>query len=218
LNSRRRAWVFLLFGVLVCAFVFVTLLPSNDHWDRLARRLKAASNLREIGQAIRLYTSSFGDQYPDTFQTLLINEDITRPVFISASRSDTPAQGPTTRQTADELDAGGHDSNFYLGRGLTAPTVTPNTVIAYEMPASGQGGGKQLHALPVILGSDPFMSPPVILGSDPFMSPFMSPEIGEEGAVARLNFTPSRRLTRSITTAIIGTSAGPLSSRPASYR
>ncbi len=64
--------------------------------------------------------------------------------FISPMRSETPAEGATTRQIADQLDAGGHLSYVYLGRGLTAHTVTPNMVVAYEMPASANGGGNVL--------------------------------------------------------------------------
>jgi prepilin-type processing-associated H-X9-DG protein len=144
MTSRRRVWGFIIVAVLVCAFLATFLLPSQNQEPRTAPRVKSASNLRQIGQAILLYSEDFSGQYPDTFQSLLMNEDITSIVFVSPMRSETPAEGTTTRQIADELDAGGHVSYVYLGRGLTAHTVTPNMVVAYEMPASANGGGNVL--------------------------------------------------------------------------
>jgi len=144
MTSRRRIWGFIFVAVLVCAFLAVFLLPSRNQPHPVVPRVKSASNLRQIGQAILLYSNDFAGQYPDTFQTLLMNEDITSSVFVSPSRSETPAEGATTRQLADQLDAGGHLSYVYLGRGLTAHTVTANMVVAYEMPASANGGGNVL--------------------------------------------------------------------------
>ena len=144
MTSRRRIWGFVFVAVLVCAFLALFELPSENQEPRSAPRVKSASNLRQIGQAILLYSQDFAGQYPDTFQSLLMNEDITSGVFVSPSRSETPAEGATTRQIADQLDAGGHVSYVYLGRGLTARTVTPNMVVAYEMPTSENGGGNVL--------------------------------------------------------------------------
>jgi len=106
----------------------------------MSGRVKSASNLRQIGQAILLYGNDHQGKYPDSFQTILLNEDITSEVFVSPSRSETPASGATQQQAADQLTEGGHVSYVYLGRGLSANTVTPDTIVAYEMiPNSGDG-------------------------------------------------------------------------------
>jgi prepilin-type processing-associated H-X9-DG protein len=100
----------------------------------------SASNLRQIGQAILLYCNDHGGVYPDSFQTILLNEDMTGDEFVSPLTSDTPAQGATAQAAADQLAVGGHLSYVYLGRGLNAKTVTPDTIVAYEkLPASSNG-------------------------------------------------------------------------------
>ena len=91
---------------------------------------ESASNFRQIGQAILLYTNDHHGEYPDTFQTFLLNEDVTSPVFVSPSRSETPATGPTWQAAASQMVTPGHVSYIYLGRGLSVNTVTPNTIVA----------------------------------------------------------------------------------------
>jgi prepilin-type processing-associated H-X9-DG protein len=100
----------------------------------------SASNLRCIGQAILLYTNDHRGEYPDSFQTILLNEDVTSAVFVSPARSETPAKGPTTQAIANQMAAGGHLSYIYLGRGLSGNTVKPNTIVAYEMIPHAGGG------------------------------------------------------------------------------
>lgn len=139
MNLDRKSWLLVLFGGLFVLLLATFFLPSRNG-SRSAPRVKSAANLRQIGQAILLYTKDFHGQYPDSFQAILVNEDITSSVFVSPLRSETPADGATTQAIAGQLDAGGHVSYVYLGRGLSTSTVTPNTVVAYELPAnSGEG-------------------------------------------------------------------------------
>jgi prepilin-type processing-associated H-X9-DG protein len=98
----------------------------------LAKRVKSASNLRQIGQAIAQYTQDYNGEYPDSFQTILVDEDITSGVFISPLRSETAAAGPTTQAAAAQLTAGNHSSYVYLGKGFSQSTVASNIVVAYE--------------------------------------------------------------------------------------
>jgi prepilin-type processing-associated H-X9-DG protein len=141
----RFTWAFgLLAFILFLGFVATLFLPSLNQEPRTAPRVKSASNLRQIGQAIFLYTQDSHGQYPDTFQALLLNEDITSAVFVSPTRSETPADGPTTQAIADELAAGGHVSYVYLGRGLSVASVTPTTIVAYEIPNDSNAGANVL--------------------------------------------------------------------------
>jgi prepilin-type processing-associated H-X9-DG protein len=119
--------VVLLGGVLASLYSVTT---SRSLW--LDGRIKSYANLRTIGQGIALYGNDHAGTFPDSFQGILLNEEITSETFVSPLSSDTPAQGPTTRAMADQLTAGGHLSYVYLGKGLTMRTVTPDTILAYE--------------------------------------------------------------------------------------
>src|SRR5580658_2349479 len=98
---QRRWWPLLLFlGLLflVIALSAALLLPSDNPPHPVSNRLKSASNLREIGQAIWLYTQDHNGEYPDSFETILLNEDITPAVFVSPESHDSPADGATTQE------------------------------------------------------------------------------------------------------------------------
>jgi prepilin-type processing-associated H-X9-DG protein len=135
-------WVIIVatFLILLANFLF----PTIGRPAYIANRVKSASNLRQIGQAILQYTQDYGGQYPDSFGTILLKEDVTSGLFISPSRSETPAQGPTTQAAADQLADSSHISYIYLGRALTSSTVKPEDVVAYELPAQPNGGANIL--------------------------------------------------------------------------
>jgi len=111
------------------------LLPSFDRAYETANRVKCASNERQIGQAILLYSNDYQGQYPPDFVTLLKTENITPSVFVCPSSNDTPAK------SAAELLSGGHCSYVYVGQGLTAQTVSPSTVVLYERHDAHGGDG-----------------------------------------------------------------------------
>jgi prepilin-type processing-associated H-X9-DG protein len=125
---------------LVLIFLLISLLlPSINVSRPTANRVKCASNLRQIGQAILLYTNDYQGQYPNTFGDLLMTEDITSMVFVCPSSSDVAAVGATTQAVVANLDTPGHCSYIFLGKGLTAKTVEPDMVIALE-PLTNHGG------------------------------------------------------------------------------
>jgi prepilin-type processing-associated H-X9-DG protein len=131
--KRRPRWLLIIFlSLIVVGLFWTTLIPSLSYPRATAARVRSASNLREIGQAILLYSNDHQGRYPDSFATILLNEDVTSEVFVSPSRNETPAIGPTTQAIANQLSATGHVSYIYLGRGLSTNTVTPNTIVAYE--------------------------------------------------------------------------------------
>jgi prepilin-type processing-associated H-X9-DG protein len=129
----------------LCAVLFVSILSwwivrTAESGALAGNEIQAGLELQTIGQAIRIYAQDYGGQYPDSFRTLLLRENLSSECFASPARSETPAQGATTREVADDLDSGGHVSYVYLGRGLTTKTATLFAVIAYEMPDRGGGG------------------------------------------------------------------------------
>jgi prepilin-type processing-associated H-X9-DG protein len=132
LRRRRRWWVWLIVLIPIVLLVISFLLPSQQGMGRGAPKVKCAANLRQIGQAILLYANDNHGQYPDSFGTLLLNEDITSDAFVCPDSNDTPATGATTQAIVANLTAGGHLSYIYLGNGMNTATVAANAVVAYE--------------------------------------------------------------------------------------
>lgn len=145
-SPRRRRWRWLWFLLLIPAgpMIGTLFLPSLNSPHPTSNRVKCASNLRQIGQAILLYSQDHGGQYPDSLPTILVNEDITSDVFVCPSSDDTPATGPTTQAIAAALLTGGHCSYIYLGKGFNTATVPPNAVVACEPLTNHAGEGSNV--------------------------------------------------------------------------
>ena len=99
-----------------------------------------AENLRQIGQGILLYANDHGGAFPDSFQTILADENVLPICFVCPATSDARASGPTTRAVAQDLVGGGHLSYVYVGRELTNNTSDAKTVVVFE-PFSNHGNG-----------------------------------------------------------------------------
>jgi prepilin-type processing-associated H-X9-DG protein len=121
---------------------------SHGRGRETANRVKCASNLRQIGQAILLYANDHDGQFPDTLQTLFKDEDLdlTPGVFVCPSANDVQATGATREEIARNLDEPNHMSYVYLGRGLTKASPK-DTVVAYDREINhGRQGGNVLYA------------------------------------------------------------------------
>jgi prepilin-type processing-associated H-X9-DG protein len=130
IDSIRRTIVLAVIASVVIVSAFLLLFnPTRSR--AISPRVVSMSNLREIGVAILLYGNDHHGSYPDSFQTILLNEDVSSMVFVSPQRSETPADGSTTQATAANMTTG-NISYVYLGKGLSQGTVTPKTVVAYE--------------------------------------------------------------------------------------
>ena len=92
--------------------------------------IKCSTNLRQIGQAILLYSNDNRGAYPPNLATLLTTQDISAEVFICPDTTDTPAPGSTPQAQAAALN-GHHLSYIYLGAGMNN-TAGAQTVVAYE--------------------------------------------------------------------------------------
>lgn len=115
------------------AMMFSILLPSLNRARETANRVKCASNMRQIGQAILLYSNENRGQYPKDLGTLLITQDIGIDVFICPSGNyEIPAH---IRQAPVEQQAAWVNENaafVYVGTGLTMNTARPDEVVLYE--------------------------------------------------------------------------------------
>lgn len=107
------------------------LLPSLNRARETANRVKCASNMRQIGQAMLLYSNDNLGNFPETLDQLLLTQDITSEVFTCPSSNDSPASGPDAKTQAANLNAGGHLSYVYVGKGMTN-AAGADVVVLYE--------------------------------------------------------------------------------------
>jgi prepilin-type processing-associated H-X9-DG protein len=119
--------------------IFAIMVPSLGVARQTANQVKCASNLRQIGLALLLYSNENGGAYPDTLDGIILTQDITAGVFVCPSTSHTAAKGNTPQQVVGDMATGGHLSYVYVGKGLTNQAA-PRTVVAYE-PITDHGTG-----------------------------------------------------------------------------
>ena len=142
-KGRTPLYLALAFAA-VGVFALTMNLMDSGRPRPVANRVKCASNLRQIGQAILLYSNDNSGQYPPDLGTLLLTEEITSEVFTCPSSNDTRAIGATTQTVVNEMAKPGHLSYIYLGKGLNAKTISPNTVVAYEPLSNHDGDGSNV--------------------------------------------------------------------------
>lgn len=103
--------------------------------------MKCASNMHSIGLATKIYCASHDGRYPAALAEIL-EEDLVSSAFVCPATSDRPAEGPTTREIAEQLSQPGHCSYIYVGQGLVDPVPdAAHRVILYEQPANHEGRG-----------------------------------------------------------------------------
>ena len=112
------------------------LLPSLNRARAAANKVKSASNLRQIGQAMRqaAIDDTRSGRFPADLETLYLNSDLTPQLFVSP-RSSTPPPpgGARTREGQAEWVAANSDY-VYVAGGLT-DAVSALVPVAYEDPA-----------------------------------------------------------------------------------
>jgi prepilin-type processing-associated H-X9-DG protein len=118
------------------AFLVAILMPSlnrprdGDGYGRL----KCASNLRQIGQSLQIYSIEHGGVYPPSFDELVVAGDITSEVFVCPYSSDARAEGPTTQALLQDFRTPGHNSYVYVIGSVPERTLSPTHVVAYDAP------------------------------------------------------------------------------------
>ena len=141
-------------GICVSVFSIVAgmcmisiLLPSLNRARETANRVKCASNLRQIGQAMLLYANENRGAYPDTIEPILATQDITSEVFVCPASNDTAAlPGATNQQQAAALKSGRHLSYVYCGKGQNNSS-SADAVLVYENPMNHTGGKDGMNIL-----------------------------------------------------------------------
>ncbi|MBC8105983.1 MAG: zinc-ribbon domain-containing protein [Anaerolineae bacterium] len=131
-------------GFVISACLMSILLPSLGRARETANRVKCASNLRQIGQAMLLYANDNRGAYPHTPDLLLLTQDITPEVFICPTGNHTPVSSDLVQQALKTpntpLLTPGKTSYVYLGKGKTN-NVSADTVVVYELMTDHDGDG-----------------------------------------------------------------------------
>jgi prepilin-type processing-associated H-X9-DG protein len=135
-------------GVLLLILLLViVLLPPLSRAREQANRVKCASNMRQLGQAMFIYASVNAGAFPDRIDKLL--SYIGSGTFVCPSSDDSPAAGQTPQIQANTLYAGGHLSYVYVGAGLSTtagPGTVSTTVVLYEPLGNHKEGVNVLYA------------------------------------------------------------------------
>jgi prepilin-type processing-associated H-X9-DG protein len=124
---------------------FVTLAAAQGS------KIKCASNLRQIGMAIRMYADQNADLLASDFATIAATQDITADVFICPhAHSDNSVRPtpPTQAQMAATIAQGSPTCSFFMHPwpGRTLGSLPPNAILAYEKPTNHDDGMNFLFA------------------------------------------------------------------------
>jgi hypothetical protein len=120
------------------------MLPSLNRARETANRVKCASNMRSIGQAMLLYSVENNNQYPPRLEDLLLTQEISSEVFVCPSCNDDPAPGTTAQAQAQNLSAGGHLSYIYIPN--LNNSLPADAIVLYEPLSNHDNDGcNMLH-------------------------------------------------------------------------
>lgn len=120
------------------------MLPSLNRARETANRVKCASNMRQIGQAMQLYANEHKGKFPNDFGEMLLTQDVTIEVFTCpSSAANIPAE---VRQMQPQQQAAWVNANahyYYLGKGKNN-AIDPSRVMIYEKEANHGGDGMNM--------------------------------------------------------------------------
>lgn len=116
------------------------LLPSLNRARETANRVKSASNLRMIGQAILLHSNENRGKYPDTLAPLLTGQELAVQVFDNPRNGDLEIPADIINDPeALGLFVNDNGDYIYVGAGKDN-RVPADVIIAYENPEGLEDG------------------------------------------------------------------------------
>jgi prepilin-type processing-associated H-X9-DG protein len=119
------------------------ILPSLNRARATANHVKSASNMRQIGQAILLYSNDNHGAYPPDLGTLIKTEDIGGEAFIDPAGSNHLSSDWANMSPDDKAKWVNDNADYvYLGAGMKIG-VDPSTIVAYEK-SDNKGAGKNM--------------------------------------------------------------------------
>jgi hypothetical protein len=135
-TQRRKGWGTVLgwtaAGFVALALLVSILLPRMGRARETAKRVKCASNLKQIGLAALLYSNENRGQLPPDFSAMLLTQDITAEVFTCPSTATYKAAGADTQQVVTSLLAGDHLDYAWVGAGLKNDAPA-DVILAFDL-------------------------------------------------------------------------------------
>ena len=106
-------------------------LPNLGHAREMAIRMKCSANLKQIGAALVMYSSSNKGDYPESMARLVEISGVPATALVCPDSTDTPLVSPGSNLT-DARKLVGHCSYIYVGKGWKESTAGADTVLVYE--------------------------------------------------------------------------------------
>lgn len=128
------------------ALMTSVMLPSLNRARETANRVKCASNMRQIGQAILLYANENKGNYPPDLGTLIRTEDITADAFICPS-SNVSLPGNIGQMKPEQIAqwVNEHSPYIYVGKGLNNNAPADRVVLYEQLEDHDKDGGNFLY-------------------------------------------------------------------------
>ena len=136
--------------LVVLAFI---LMPMRGG-GRGSPRVACMSNLRQLGLLMTQYAAIHNNEYPDSFETLILfnSPNFHAKILICPTSNDKPPTYQTVSELAQRLGSAGRPDNFaaaaskpslhlsyiYCGNGLTGKS-SPKSILGYEPLANHNG-------------------------------------------------------------------------------
>ena len=138
-SNRKISSLWLVVEILIGAsalLVFWSFVTTHHGSDKI----ECALQLRHIGNGLLLYANNFKGNFPDNLSGV-IEEEVQPAELVCPSSKDTPAPvDATTQATIANVDAGGHLSYIYLGKGRSN-NLPAGFILVYEPLAHHSNAG-----------------------------------------------------------------------------
>jgi prepilin-type processing-associated H-X9-DG protein len=126
------------------AMVTSILLPSLNRSRETAKRVQCASNLRQIGSAILLYSNEHQGSFPPDLATLVEGGSIPPAALVCPSTNTAvPADWGVMTAADRKLWITENSDYVYVGAGLKV-SMPPEVVVAYDKPDNHSGDGMNM--------------------------------------------------------------------------
>jgi prepilin-type processing-associated H-X9-DG protein len=116
------------------------MLPALSRARETANRVKCASNMRQVGQAILLYSNENKGNYPPNLGILVKTEDIVPEVFVCPSGGNAFPRGANMSVDDQVKWVNEHSDYVYVGKGMNS-TAGAEVIVLYEKPDAHGGQG-----------------------------------------------------------------------------
>lgn len=143
-GGRGAAILAILLGGMSAALIALVLMPTFGNAKGVRERVACGSSMRQIGQAILLYSNENKGLFPPRLEDLLLTQDITSEIFVCSSTNHTRAPGSTPQQQAAALTSRpGHLSYVYVGQNMNS-RVGADVVVMYEPLSNHNQAGSNM--------------------------------------------------------------------------